>query len=593
VADENGIGVIVTGLSRGQIVDERLSWFYERHIYNPDEIDRQLRFGRQVYHHIEDYSGLRLQGLAAESILDRVKLVDFYRYCDVTRNEIHKLLEQKSAVWEKPEDCGFCSTNCMINDAGIFVHNQERGYHNYESPTAWEVRLGHLSIEAAREELKTVPGADKVLNILNKIGYSTHPGKAMQREQWIVYCVPKLECDRSVLQRSVRALLPQSVKSLEVVLVDELPAESNRRIQQVQKSQTNGLETGVLPLFHAQARQLGSLWNTVDNLWYVLELEVAERLDPAVLKRALLHVMLRHDTLRLRFDRDASGCLQQRFNPPAQGVPLSCMDLPSSRLALLDAAREQIAKPCREAVPLWRMVSFSLAQPQRSWILVVAHEWLADLKSWRIVFDDLEAAYRQLQRGQPVTLPPRRAGLRDFLALQPPLALAAFSRQPVAFSSIRRTVPISDAAADQAPAGLLRGIRAALMEHAPGGPALIDFATSASGGLPPDLSSTAGFFRTVVPLAINDGALQVEAGGLRLPSLRFSWDGNIYPALDSMFRIKATQPPKNPSGYELDIRAQACAGKLLVQWAFATSKYRHEDIERLADRTMEVSYAAQ
>src|SRR5437868_316863 len=50
LAYEHGIPTIVTGLSRGQIIDERLTWFHRQGIFDPDEIDQQLAIGRKVYH---------------------------------------------------------------------------------------------------------------------------------------------------------------------------------------------------------------------------------------------------------------------------------------------------------------------------------------------------------------------------------------------------------------------------------------------------------------------------------------------------------------------------------------------------------------
>ncbi len=44
------IPTVVTGLSRGQIMDERLSWFHEQGIFDVAEIEEKLRLGREVYH---------------------------------------------------------------------------------------------------------------------------------------------------------------------------------------------------------------------------------------------------------------------------------------------------------------------------------------------------------------------------------------------------------------------------------------------------------------------------------------------------------------------------------------------------------------
>src|SRR5207245_1095378 len=146
-------------------------------------------------------------------------------------------------------------------------HQQERGYHNYESPTAWEVRLGHLSIDAAREELKPPQTPAKALKILNSIGYS--PKAVRARERWTVYYLPKAERDRAAVGQQLHELL-EPLGAVELLPMAE-PEVSSGKPLLVSQPTTRGLETGTLPLFHAQERQAGREWKDVEGLWQALE----------------------------------------------------------------------------------------------------------------------------------------------------------------------------------------------------------------------------------------------------------------------------------------------------------------------------------
>ena len=71
----------------------------------------------------------------------------------------------------RPADTGR-STNCLINDLGIYVHQQERGFHNYALPYSWDVRLGHKTRDAALAELDDEIDPERMRRLLSDIGYS-------------------------------------------------------------------------------------------------------------------------------------------------------------------------------------------------------------------------------------------------------------------------------------------------------------------------------------------------------------------------------------------------------------------------------------
>lgn len=187
VAGERRIPFIVTGLSRGQIVEERLQWFYDRNVFDPDEIDTQLSLGRSVYHQKEHFTGNPYWRADLGVLAERVALIDYYRFDPVRRDEILDLLRSRPKIWTQPADCGFCSTNCMINDVGIGLHKARTGWHNYEIATAWDVRLGHLNLEEATEDLKDAVDSERFATVFETLGRS-QPAEQRQQPDLTIVC---------------------------------------------------------------------------------------------------------------------------------------------------------------------------------------------------------------------------------------------------------------------------------------------------------------------------------------------------------------------------------------------------------------------
>ncbi|MEU5261652.1 non-ribosomal peptide synthase/polyketide synthase [Amycolatopsis sp. NPDC021455] len=127
-------------------------------------------------------------------------------------------------------------------------------------------------------------------------------------------------------------------------------------------------------------------------------------LDPEVelpaLETALAAVLARHDALRTRFTRTGDGW-RQEFRPDAE-IP-----------ALRHAESSDISAVTAEARATLRVgdgplvaavLVASEARPPR--LLLVVHHLVVDGVSWRILFAELETAYRQVVAGHPVDLGP-------------------------------------------------------------------------------------------------------------------------------------------------------------------------------------------
>ena len=150
LAKEKSIPFIITGLSRGQFFETRLTEdLFNQPCSDLVQIDQTVLDARRAYHQIDDavHRNLDVADLQGEQIFKEVRILDFYRYCDVNLDEMYEYLDRR-LPWVRPSDTGR-STNCLINDVGIYVHKRREGFHNYALPYAWDVRMGHKQRDAA------------------------------------------------------------------------------------------------------------------------------------------------------------------------------------------------------------------------------------------------------------------------------------------------------------------------------------------------------------------------------------------------------------------------------------------------------------
>jgi amino acid adenylation domain-containing protein len=229
LAQEKRIRYIVTGLSRGQLFETRLDFLFRNQVFDVGEIERDVQRARRVYHAQNDFvrRSLELGSVRELRVLDEIQFIDFYRYSDASRKEILRFLEG-CKNWIRPPDTGR-STNCRINDVGIFVHNRERGFHNYALPYCWDVRLGLLDREEALRELETAVNMENVEDILKRIDYSTQDFQG-DEPRLTAYYVSDREDSSVELRRHASARLPASMVPASFVRLDEIPLTVNGKV---------------------------------------------------------------------------------------------------------------------------------------------------------------------------------------------------------------------------------------------------------------------------------------------------------------------------------------------------------------------------
>jgi len=233
LAHERGLTRVVTGLSRGQIFETRLADLFRIGITDPEEVDAAIIEARKAYHRFDDAVFRRLDtGIFEEdSTFEEILLVDFYRYFDVGLSEIYGFLGSR-APWVRPSDTGR-STNCLINNTGIFVHKNERGFHNYALPYSWDVRLGHKTREAALAELDDEIDVTQVRGILEELPYemkSAVSQLATGSEKRLVGFYVAETTEAPEVRRYLAEHLPEPMIPSYLVRLDALPLTINGKV---------------------------------------------------------------------------------------------------------------------------------------------------------------------------------------------------------------------------------------------------------------------------------------------------------------------------------------------------------------------------
>jgi non-ribosomal peptide synthase protein (TIGR01720 family) len=154
-----------------------------------------------------------------------------------------------------------------------------------------------------------------------------------------------------------------------------------------------------------------------------------DRIDPAILGTAVDALLEHHDALRTRFVQTAAGWTQ-RFAEPGGPSPVLTLDLsavPDEALAGEIAQGGAWAQGTLDLQngPAVRVVVFDCGpgRPQR--LLFAAHHLVVDAVSWRVLMEDLESAYRQVQVDGRVELPAKTTSYAHWAR-----RLAEFARTP-------------------------------------------------------------------------------------------------------------------------------------------------------------------
>lgn len=268
IAMEKQIPFIVTGLSRGQFFETRLTeeLFWDEEL-DVKKIDDTILEVRKLYHREEDAikNLLDVSIFEEDEIFEKVQFVDFYRYSDVSLENMLIYLKDKVG-WVRPTDTGR-STNCLINQVGIYVHKKERGYSNYSFPYSWDVRLGHKTRDESLEEINEYINEVEVKRIMDEIGYEDSDGDFENDEKLVAYYTGDQEVSIKVLRAHLSKKLPSYMMPSNFKYLEEMPLTKNGKTDKKTLKSLNSeqlqMQTSYVAPRHDIDELIESIWKEV------------------------------------------------------------------------------------------------------------------------------------------------------------------------------------------------------------------------------------------------------------------------------------------------------------------------------------------
>ncbi|MFJ2485575.1 non-ribosomal peptide synthase/polyketide synthase [Pseudomonas sp. NPDC087639] len=183
--------------------------------------------------------------------------------------------------------------------------------------------------------------------------------------------------------------------------------------QQVIDQQPVTGSTALLPIhqeFFAQAIPDRHHWNQS------VMLKPTQTLDAQVLEQALDALVLHHDSLRLDFVEQADGWTSNYRDIATQAGETILWQVEVADLAALETLGEKAQRSLQlSGGSLIRAVLANLADGSQRLLLIV-HHLVVDGVSWRILFEDLQNAYRQIASGNAVQLPAKTSAIKAWAA---------------------------------------------------------------------------------------------------------------------------------------------------------------------------------
>ncbi|WP_285420565.1 non-ribosomal peptide synthetase [Pseudomonas sp. efr-133-TYG-5] len=172
-----------------------------------------------------------------------------------------------------------------------------------------------------------------------------------------------------------------------------------------------------------------------------LLLEPTARLEPHRLEQALLALIEQHDALRLRFT-EVNGAWQATHRPVTDAAVLWPVRVPSMDTCAALFADAQRSLDLAQG-PLLRAVLVDGPDGQQR-LFIAIHHLVVDGVSWRVLLDDLQTVYRQLDADQSVKLPAKTSAFKDWAARLQAYAGSESLREELAWWQAQLAGPNAD-----------------------------------------------------------------------------------------------------------------------------------------------------
>jgi tRNA(Ile)-lysidine synthase TilS/MesJ len=164
VALQYGVPVIAGGYIGGQLPKDTAVLKLSMKASGPLRANSLQRFTRHFGEEATRYFALTERGEGRDEIF----VINPMLGLSITEEEI--IGDVMQLGWQRPTDTGVTSTNCRLNDLGVYVHTRRHGFHPYVFETADQVRHGLMSRDEALKKLNAIPQYGDVEWMTKRIG---------------------------------------------------------------------------------------------------------------------------------------------------------------------------------------------------------------------------------------------------------------------------------------------------------------------------------------------------------------------------------------------------------------------------------------
>ncbi|MES1022179.1 amino acid adenylation domain-containing protein [Gloeocapsa sp. BRSZ] len=146
-------------------------------------------------------------------------------------------------------------------------------------------------------------------------------------------------------------------------------------------------------------------------------LEMRQNLDREILQQVMQQLILHHDALRLHFVKKSGWkqAIATRTDiEPAIRYDFSALSQQEQQKAIASAATKLQASFNLSQSPLVQEAIFDCGTNQPSYLLLIIHHLAVDGVSWRILLEDFQTIYAQIQAGEAIKLPAKTTSFQQW-----------------------------------------------------------------------------------------------------------------------------------------------------------------------------------
>jgi len=165
-----------------------------------------------------------------------------------------------------------------------------------------------------------------------------------------------------------------------------------------------GLVVGLVPLTPIQQSFFARNLPEPHSFTQAVLIETGRRLDPSLIEETVRRLLLHHDALRLRYERDADGWRQSNSGETGE-TPFSQLDFSALPVGELDDAVESAIEAAQSSLDLssgalLKVTLIEQGAGKPGLVLLTVHHLAVDVVSWRILIEDFQSVYETLSEGR-------------------------------------------------------------------------------------------------------------------------------------------------------------------------------------------------